>query len=117
MYLKVSAPLLLTQNMDFKPDYITQSKSHHQLQDALDVSLATQALVHMVCFHISQSHHQLQDALDVALDVTIDMCLCCQANVYCILQLMMTLLHNTGFQFSFQNKYYPKNIKNYLGRN
>ena len=40
--------------------------SHHQLQDALDVGLATQALVHMVRFDVYESH-QLQDALDVGL--------------------------------------------------
>ena len=42
-------------------------QSHHQLQGALDVGLAKQALVHMVCSDIQQSHHQLQDALDVGL--------------------------------------------------
>ena len=37
---------------------------HHQIQDALDVGLPTQALVRKVRFDVQQSHHQLQDALD-----------------------------------------------------
>ena len=37
---------------------------HHQIQDALDVGLPTQALVCKVRFDVQQSHHQLQDALD-----------------------------------------------------
>ena len=43
------------------------SQSHHQLQDTLDVGLATQALVHIMHFDIKQTHHQLQDALGVGL--------------------------------------------------
>ena len=36
------------------PKYTQQS--HHQLQDALDLSLATQALVHIMHFDIYQSN-------------------------------------------------------------
>ena len=38
-----------------------------QSQDALDVGLATQALVNIERFDIQKIHHQLQDALDVGL--------------------------------------------------
>ena len=56
--------------------------SHHQLQDAIDVGLATQALIHKVRFDIKQSHHQLQNALDIGLTThLVDRCLCCQADV------------------------------------
>ena len=42
-------------------------QSHHQLQDALDIGLVTQALVHIMRFDIQQSHHQLRDALGIGL--------------------------------------------------
>ena len=56
--------------------------SHHQLQDAIDVGLATQALIHKVRFDIKQSRHQLQKALDIGLAThLVGRCLCCQADV------------------------------------
>ena len=78
-------------------------RSVPQLQDALDVGLVTQTLVHKVRFHLKQSRHQLtsrclvrpaaDDDFVICRNTPYDKCLCQQANVQCILQLMMTLLY------------------------
>ena len=69
---------------------VCKRKSHHQLQDALDVGLATQTLVHNVRFDIITKSSSAAGCRHLArLMMTllyvkthvVDKCLCCQVDV------------------------------------
>ena len=59
-------------------------QSHHQLQDVLDVGLATEAHVHTCIWTCNKVIISCQNA-------HMNICLCYQANVKLVLQLMMAL--------------------------